>query len=82
MMRNYRQILRTGASGVALGGSSCRVVRDKIMFRLEIVRFSVRDSITALTDSVTFKHEPGAQAITAYDSILTVVQDSGEMEVD
>lgn len=82
MIRNYRQISRTDAAGVALGGSSCRAVRDKIKFRLNIVRFSVRDSISVLTDSVTLNHDPGAPAFTAYDSLASLVQDTGEMEVE
>ena len=82
MIRNYRQISRTDAAGVALGGNSCRAVRDKIKFRLNIVRFSVRDSISALTDSVTLNHDPSAPAFTAYDSLASLVQDSGEVEVE
>jgi len=82
MIRNYRQISRTDAAGLALGGSSCRAVRDKIKFRLNIVKFSVRDSISALTDSVTLNLDPGAPAFTVADSLTSLVQDSGEVEVD
>lgn len=82
MIRNYRQISRTDAAGVALGGSSCRAVRDRIKFRLNIVRFSVRDSISALTDSVTVNHDPSAPVFTVADSLTSLVQDSGELEVD
>lgn len=82
MIRNYRQISRTDAAGVALGGSSCRAVRDKIKFRLNIVRFSVRDSISVLTDSMTLNYDPSAPAFTVTDSLTSLVQDSGEMEVE
>jgi len=81
MIRNYRQISRTDAAGLALGGSSCRAVRDKIKFRLNIVRFSVRDSISALTDSVTLNHDPSVPAFTVTDS-MTLIQDSAELEVE
>ena len=77
MIRNYRQISRTDAAGLALGGSSCRAVRDKIKFRLLAESFTGYDSIPILMDSIIFYYDPEAPRFVVTDKLMhpTVTED-------
>lgn len=68
-MRNYRQISKTDASGVALGGSSCRAVRDRIKFRLNIVRLTLHDVLASIPDGAAFGYYPAAARFNVSDQL-------------
>lgn len=81
-MRNYRQIMKTDAAGVALGGNSCRAVRDRIRFRLNIIRITLRDSVIGgITDTIQFNHVPDAPRFLLSDQLqLTDMIDMNMVE--
>lgn len=68
-MRNYRQIMKTDASGVALGGSNCRAVRDRIKFRLNIVRLTLHDVLASIPDGITFIYPPEPHLFSISDQV-------------